>query len=129
MILNTAALACSIAFQPGDAILSVRTSIAPLTCHVVFVDEGIAIDATATGPDAFLLVGEARRMVADQADPPPDPTSPLQLCLRAAKEACQWGVKSLEVGPELCRFECFPPPIAPSAPSTPPPTNPTGPRP
>lgn len=124
----TAILAASLSWVPGDGFVSVRMTLVPQTCQVVFVDEGVWIDAKYVGLDAYDLAIEARRMVAD--DPIPDPGSALQQCLRAAKEACPNGIKSLEVTPTTCRFECYPPPVTPTQPTAPPPSspsNPTGP--
>ena len=126
-MIATALLASSLALVPGDGFVSVRMTLVPeQTCHVVFVDEGVRISAKYVGVNAFDLAVEARNMVAD--DPIPDPGSALQQCLRAAKEACPNGIKSLEVTPTTCRFECYPPPVTPTGPTVPPPSNPTGPK-
>ncbi len=122
MTIAALALAASLGYVPGDGFVSVRMTLVPQSCHVVFVDEGVRIDAKYIGPGSYDLAIEARDMVAD--DPIENPGTALQQCLRAAQTACPNGIKSLEVTPTTCRFECYPPPITPT---NPPPASPTGP--
>lgn len=120
----------ALGYVPGDGIKSSNLTLSPLSCHVVFVDEGTKYDVFGYGQIGLAMFAEARAMVQD-ADPQPGTMTPLQKCAREAKATCgAAGVKFVLVTDTSCNFGCFPPSTAPTPPVVPPVTPPaTGPTP
>jgi hypothetical protein len=123
-MLTSALALAALCYVPGDGIKSVELTITPLSCHVLFIDEGTKYDVFGYGQVGLAMYHEARLMVQD-ADPIPGSMTPLQKCAREAKDTCgAAGVKFVMVSDMSCHFGCYPPSVAPTPPVTPPVTPP-----
>jgi hypothetical protein len=122
----TALALASLAYMPGDGIVSLRVTLVPQSVHIVLIDEGIEVEGIGYGQLGWDMLREGRAMIQD-IDLPPGTVTPLLQCIRAAKEACgAGGVKSVTATAKSCTFTCYPQPTTPSNPTTPrvPPTAP-----